>query len=85
MTEKNSFPSLLLETEKKKKRERQKNFKYQHNRVSEDYRPGCSSPRDKGSHGGPKCYWPFVPTLWESLCVTSTQAGPLNLQVRSSE
>ena len=32
----------------------------------------------------PECYWPFVPTLWESLSVASTQAGPLNLQVRSS-
>ena len=40
--------------------------------------------RTEGSMVDPECYWPFVPTLWESLSVASTQAGPLNLQVRSS-
>lgn len=40
--------------------------------------------RTEGSMVDPECYWPFVPTLWESLFVASTEAGPLNFQVRSS-
>ena len=68
MMEKNSFPSLLLETERKK--ETGGNFKYQHNRVSEDCRPGCEmSQEDRGLHGGPRVLLAFCAnTLGVSLC-----------------